>query len=70
MNGDIWRTKAGRTGVEVNRQGAKVVSVQLLFPPDDCAMYWQADTEDVPLDELTAVPNSETRYGGANGGRA
>ena len=69
MNGDIWRTKAGRTGIEVNRQGADVVSVELLFPPGDGVTYWGLDREVAPLDELTAVPNAETRYGGANGGR-
>lgn len=69
MNGDIWKTKAGRNGVEVNRQGADVVSVELLFPPGDGVTYWGLDREVVPLDELTAVPNAETRYGGANGGR-
>ena len=69
MNGDIWRTKAGRTGIEVNRQGAEVVSVELLFPPGDGVTYWGIDREVVPLTELALVPNNETRYGGANGGR-
>lgn len=69
MNGDIWRTKAGRTGIEVNRQGAEVVSVELLFPPGDGATYWRADLEIHPLSELALVPNAETRYGGARGGR-
>lgn len=70
MNGDIWRTKAGRTGIEVNRQGAEVVLVELLFPPGGGATHWGLEREVVLLDELTAVPNVETRYGGANGGRA
>ena len=70
MNGDIWRTKAGRTGVEVSRQGAEVVSVELLFQPGDGVTYWRADVEIHPLAELVLVPNAETRYGGANGGRA
>ena len=69
MNGDIWKTKAGRNGVEVNRQGADVVSVELLFPPGDGAAYWLADVEVVPLEDLELVPNGETRYGGANWGR-
>ena len=67
MNGDIWRTLAGRTGIEFNRQGAEVVSVELLFPPGDGVTYWGLDREVVPLDEL--VPNAETRYGGRDGGR-
>ena len=69
MNGDIWKTKAGRNGVEVNRQVADVVSVELLFPPGDGVAYWQIDREVVPLEDLELVPNGETRYGGANGGR-
>lgn len=69
MNGDIWRTKAGRTGIEVNRQGAEVVSVELLFPPGDGVTYWRADVEIHPLAELVLVPNAETRYGGARVGR-
>ena len=69
MNGDIWRTKAGRTGVEVNRQGGEAVSVELLFPPADNATYWRSDVEVYPLSELFVVPNGETRYGGADGGR-
>lgn len=69
MNGDIWRTLAGRTGIEVNRQGAEVVSVELLFPPGDGVTYWGLDREVVPLDELVLVPNAETRYGGRDGGR-
>ena len=69
MNGDIWKTQAGRTGIEINRQGADVVSVELLFPPGDGLMYWRHDVEVHPLADLALVPNSETRYGGANGGR-
>jgi len=69
MNGDIWKTQAGRTGIEVNRQGAEVVSVELLFPPGDGLTYWRADVEFHPLAELELAPNCETRYGGANGGR-
>lgn len=69
MNGDIWRTKAGRTGIEVNRQGAEYVSVELLFQPGDGLTYWRADAEVHPLADLAPVPNDETRYGGANGGR-
>ena len=69
MNGDIWRTLAGRTGIEINRQGAEVVHVELLFPPGDGAAYWRSDVEIHPLAELVLVQNAETRYGGDNGGR-
>jgi hypothetical protein len=69
MNGDIWRTKAGRTGAEVNRHGGEAESVELLFPPAENATYWRSDVEVYPLSELTLVPNCEARYGGADGGR-
>lgn len=69
MNGGIWKTKAGRNGVEVNRQGADVVSVELLFPPGDGAAYRQIDREVVPIEDLELAPHGETRYGRANGGR-
>ena len=69
MNGDIWCTKAGRVGIEIDRQGAYIVSVELMFPPGDGVTYWRADVETHLLEELQPVPNAETRYGGANGGR-
>ena len=71
MNGDIWRTPSGETGPEVDRQrinGQVVVKVLLQAPahlPD-----WHARAEYVPEADLVVVPNAETRYGGANGGRA
>lgn len=53
----------------VNRQGADVVSVELLFPPGDGAAYRQIDREVVPIEDLELAPHGETRYGRANGGR-
>lgn len=68
MNGDIWKTQAGRTGIEINRQGADVVSVELLFPPGDGLTYWRNDIEVHPLADLAMVQNGEMRYGGADWG--
>lgn len=69
MNGDVWMTKAGRIGVEISRQGAEVVSVELLFPSPD-GMDWRSDVEVHPLGSLELQPNEKTRYGGDRGGRA
>jgi predicted metalloenzyme YecM len=70
MNGDVWRTPSGETGPEIGRQcinGAVVVAV--LLPQPAHLIDWRARTVYVPLRDLGAVPNAETRHGGARGGR-
>lgn len=70
MNGDVWRTPSGEIGPEVNRQCTNgVVVVQVLLPQPEHMTDWHARTVYVPLLQLVEVPNSETRYGGARGGR-
>lgn len=70
MNGDVWLTPSGETGPEVARQCINgAVVVQVLLPQPEHMTDWHVRPVYVPLLQLVEVPNSETRYGGARGGR-
>lgn len=70
MSGVIWKTPNGETGPEISRQriGGEIVVSVLISQPAHMS-DWHRRPEYHPLSALEEVPASETRYGGARGGR-